>query len=225
MKHRLSQYFCPMLIDHFAVLGLEPSATPDEIKSAYRQLARQHHPDLNPHDFQTTDRFRAIQQAYEILSKPHLRAAYLEKRWYAQYRNERLRAQPLTLDGVLRECIELERFVASLDDYRMDRAGLHQHILQRIRDWQSVHFSIGEKQPIEQILQLLTRCAVKLELQQAETLQETLENWLRSNGCDHLLNDQWLIKKRRFDAWQKRMPLVMLLLTIILSLVIWMAGR
>ncbi len=214
-----------MLIDHFAVLGLDPSASPDEIKSAYRQLVRQHHPDVNQQDLKATDRFRSIQLAYETLSKPHLRAAYLEKRWYAQYRNESLRSKPLTLDGVLRECIELERFVASLDTYRMDRNGLHEHIRQRIQDWQTIQLDSSEQQTIEQILHLVTRCAANLEIRQAESIQDTLREWLRSNQCDELLNEQWLIKKRRFDTWQKRMPLIMLLVTIILSLVIWMAGR
>lgn len=214
-----------MLIDHFAVLGLSPSASGGEIKSAYRQLVRLHHPDINPHDAQAADRFRAIQLAYETLTKPSLRQSYLEKRWYAQYRNETLCSQPLSLDSILRECIELERFAASLDAYRMDRSGLYQFMLQRIREWQAIGMGKEDEQLTVQIIQLLTRSAAKLDIAQAESLHETIRGWLRTNQCADLIDEQWLIKKRQFDAWQQRMPYVVLLLTIALSLIIWLASR
>jgi molecular chaperone DnaJ len=62
--------------DYYEVLGLATSASGDEIKSAYRRLARQHHPDVNPGDSAAEARFKEINEAYEILSNPEKRQRY-----------------------------------------------------------------------------------------------------------------------------------------------------
>ena len=64
-----------MAADYYAVLGVRRDAGPDEIKKAYRRLARELHPDVNP-DPQTQDRFKEITQAYEVLSDPDKRQMY-----------------------------------------------------------------------------------------------------------------------------------------------------
>ncbi len=51
--------------DYYDVLGVERDATDDEIKRAYRRLARQHHPDANPGDPEAEVRFKEIAVAYE----------------------------------------------------------------------------------------------------------------------------------------------------------------
>jgi molecular chaperone DnaJ len=61
--------------DYYAVLGVRRDAANDEIKKAYRRLARELHPDVNP-DPQTQDRFKEITQAYEVLSDPEKRQMY-----------------------------------------------------------------------------------------------------------------------------------------------------
>lgn len=65
--------------DPYAVLGVPPGATAAEIRSAFRRLARQYHPDVNP-DPAAPERFRAIAAAYEVLSDPAQRAAYDARR-------------------------------------------------------------------------------------------------------------------------------------------------
>ncbi len=60
--------------DYYAMLGVTPDATLQEIKSAYRRLARLHHPDLNKEA--RDDLIKRLNQAYEILRDPQKRAAY-----------------------------------------------------------------------------------------------------------------------------------------------------
>src|ERR687893_2248040 len=57
-------------------LGLFRGATQDDIRRAYRLLVREHHPDTNPGDPSAEERFKEIQQAYEVLSNPEKRRGY-----------------------------------------------------------------------------------------------------------------------------------------------------
>ncbi|MDA1074938.1 MAG: molecular chaperone DnaJ [Proteobacteria bacterium] len=62
--------------DYYEVLGVDRSADPADIKKAYRRLAMKHHPDRNPDDAQSEDKFKEATQAYEILTDPEKRQAY-----------------------------------------------------------------------------------------------------------------------------------------------------
>jgi curved DNA-binding protein len=64
--------------DLYADLGVKRSATGEEIRSAYRKLARQHHPDLNPNDKRAEERFKRISLAYDVLSDEEKRRRYDE---------------------------------------------------------------------------------------------------------------------------------------------------
>ncbi|MCY4378842.1 MAG: DnaJ domain-containing protein, partial [Candidatus Dadabacteria bacterium] len=62
--------------DLYAVLGVPRNATQDQIKKAYRDLARKHHPDMNQGDKESEEKFKEIQHAYETLSDPEKKKSY-----------------------------------------------------------------------------------------------------------------------------------------------------
>src|SRR5712692_1982103 len=62
--------------DYYKTLGVPRSASEAEIKSAFRKLARKHHPDVNPNNKDAERRFKEINEAYQVISDPEKRKKY-----------------------------------------------------------------------------------------------------------------------------------------------------
>jgi len=62
--------------DYYGILGVSKTASPEEIKQAFRKLARKFHPDVNPNNKQAEARFKEVNEAYEVLSDPDKRKKY-----------------------------------------------------------------------------------------------------------------------------------------------------
>ena len=62
--------------DYYEVIGVPKTASEDEIKKAYRKLAKKYHPDLNPNNKEAEAKFKEVNEAYEVLSDPEKKAKY-----------------------------------------------------------------------------------------------------------------------------------------------------
>lgn len=82
-------------IDYYKILGLDKSATEADIKKAYRKLARKYHPDLNPNDQESHQKFQQLNEANEVLSDPDKRKKYDEygENWKHADQMEEMRRQ------------------------------------------------------------------------------------------------------------------------------------
>ena len=63
-------------IDYYKILGVDKSASQEDIRKAFKKLARKHHPDLNPNDPDAKRRFQEINEANEVLGDPEKRKKY-----------------------------------------------------------------------------------------------------------------------------------------------------
>src|SRR6478736_1581740 len=69
--------------DYYATLGVKKTATPEEIRKAFRKLARKYHPDVNPNDKKSEEKFKEISEANDVLSDPKKRKIYDQLGFYS----------------------------------------------------------------------------------------------------------------------------------------------
>ena len=111
----------------YTTLGVETNASPEEIRKAYRRLAMKYHPDKNNGDAVSALRFKDIHHAYQILSDPHRRSAYNQKRWFYKHAVTR-ETQPLTPYHFFTKTNELKRFLDKLHPAEINKKGLSLYI-------------------------------------------------------------------------------------------------
>ncbi len=116
------------LKDHYQILELHPTASQEEVRKAYRAQARKYHPDVNEGDAYAADRFRAVQEAYEILKEPVLRRQYDEQRWLHGMSTRARDKEVVTARWVLEESRKLNAHMVSVDTFRMSHKALYDYI-------------------------------------------------------------------------------------------------
>jgi curved DNA-binding protein CbpA len=212
--------------DYFALLELEASASVTDIKKAYRRLALQLHPDKAGNDPYAAARFTEIKEAYEVLTDPGKRDYYLQQRWYNQAAGIRRTEQTVTPATMILQALELERHVARLDEFRMDREGLKVYILDLLSDERLEKLkAFNDKESMQTFVRSVIRSSRHLETPQATAVVAQLR---KAFGEDPLLENEtadFLHHSRKKKNREKYTVILVLLLTLLLCLLIFFTGR
>jgi hypothetical protein len=111
--------------DFYAILGLTPMSTREEIRKQYRKLAKQYHPDTHPGDAYAAAMFQDVKEAYETLTQPARKEEWLRERWLRQATHQgQGETAPLTPFSLLEKVLRFERSVSRMDVFRMDHQGV-----------------------------------------------------------------------------------------------------
>jgi molecular chaperone DnaJ len=214
------------LKDYYSILELEPSASLVEIKKAYRKLALQFHPDKNNNDPYAAAQFTEIKEAYEVLTNPSKKEYYLQQRWYDQSIGKRKKQDVITPVTILLQSLELERYVSTLDVFRMDTEGLKQYILGLLSD--------STIEQLKKFNETETNRAIIVAILKAMSplpkgyTNDILTQLKKLSGNDEVSNhslENFAKKTAKKNRREKYSLIIIIAATIILCLLIYLAGR
>lgn len=214
------------LKDYYRILELEPSATQQEVKKAYRKLAQQYHPDKNQQDPCAAAQFTEIKEAYEVLSNPGKKEYYLQQRWYNRSSGKRKEQQVITPVNILKLVLEVDKYVSTLDVFRMDKQGLFQYINTQLDDTTIEKLiSFDDPEINHQIILFSLRTIKSLQAYQAETIANRLTKLAAGSP-----ESQECISQHIRAAWKKekqeRKELVsIIIITLLICLLIWLSVK
>lgn len=214
------------LKDYYAILEIEPSASATEIKKSFRRLAQQFHPDKNQGDPYASAQFSEIKEAYEVLTNPSKKEYYLQQRWYNQSIGKRKKQDAITPVTILKQALELERHVSTLDAFRMDKQGLEQYILEllsnesvnKLKQFEEPDIISKIVQTTLQTISVLPTICTKSVLQQLKLLAVTNEDATQQIQT-------FSVKSNKKLQQEKYSMLIIIGITIILCFLIFLAGR
>ena len=210
------------LTDHYKILGLHPSADINEIRKAYRRKAMEYHPDKNNGDPYALEHFNAAKEAYEVLTTPARKEKYLQQRWYFQSINKKQTQEIITPVTVLKQSLELERYVSMLDVHRMDKQGLQDYIMGILSNETIEKLNgFGDLKANREIILLMLKSCQPLPVKLLEPVFMQL-NKLRSDPETASAIQLQFKKSVRSYQWEKYRAAIVMLLVLLVCLLIYM---
>lgn len=212
--------------DYYSILKLEPSATLPEIKKAYRKLALQFHPDKNQYDPFTAVQFSEIKEAYEVLTNPTKKEYYLQQRWYDQSIGKRKKQDIIIPVTILKLALELEKYVSTLDIFRMDKEGLQQYMLEILSDSNIETLEkFNETETNKQIIIIILKAMSSLPQSYTVPVIVQLKKLAGEDESARVAVIAFTQKTAQKSRKEKYSLIIIIIVTLILCLLIWLAGR
>lgn len=214
------------LKDYYRILELPPSASPDEVKKAYRRLALQFHPDRNGNDPYAAARFTEVKEAYETMTNPVKKDQYLQQRWYAQSIGRPMAAGMVSPVTILQKMLELDKYTSTLDIHRMDREGLHQYINHVLSD-ENISKLNSFNDPVinTEIILSSLKSGRLLSLPFLKDLADRLRKIESFDLSAGKQIDNTVRNATQTEYWEKKRVWVVILIVVIISISIFLTSR
>src|SRR5215217_4707360 len=152
------------LKDYYRILGVPPSATTEDIRKSFRNLAMKYHPDRNPDSPFSAGHFIEIKEAYHVLSDEKRRYRYDEERWLLGMGSRSPSGGQLSAEWVRGEAAKLRKHMERIDTYRMNHEALQQYVLLLLSD---AHLAVMERSIlipdlVKDVLVAITRLKISM---------------------------------------------------------------
>jgi molecular chaperone DnaJ len=214
--------------DYYGILECSPMSTRDEIKRNYRRLAHLFHPDKNSGNAYAASRFHDIKEAYETLTQPSKKDAWLQERWLNQVLNKSVgETAPLTPYYILDKTLKLEKYLSTADEFRMDKFGMSKKLEDLLCDENiSCLQQFNDADINRTIIIHILSSAVTLPLILLNNVTKKL-NILAGDDIESRKNIHLFIKTLEQKNQKERytVPLILLATMIICLLIFWMGKQ
>ena len=214
------------LKDYYSILELPSHASADEVKKAYRRLAHLYHPDKKNSDPYAAVQFAAIKEAYETLSNPVQKEYYLQQRWYAQSIGKKIKQETITPVNILKQMIELDRYISKLDIHRMNQQGLFDYIQHILSDATiNTLNTFNEPDINNEILLITLKSGRMLPYRLIPPFTDRLKQLKINNQTTTKKIDQFIRHHKQMDYWEKSKVWIILLIVLLICIGIFFASR
>ena len=214
------------LKDYYAILEVETSATVQEIKKAYRRLALQLHPDKNNNDPWSAARFTEVKEAYEVLTNPARKEYYLQQRWYNQSAGRKKTQDVVNPVTVLKQALELERYVSTLDVFRMDKQGLQEYMLEILSDPTIEQLkNFNEPGMIRDTVSIMLKAMHPLPKVFHDPILMQLRKMAAGDNTALQMMNEFAARAAGKHRREKYSLILIISATVILCILIWLSGR
>jgi len=211
--------------DYYKILGVNPSASPAEIKKAYRALAFKYHPDKNPENSLAEAHFKEIQEAYSVISDSYKRGKYDDERWLMGMGSNTQYREAVTPAWLITICQQLNTSLATMDTHRMSQRALQAYILLILTDSHiGVLQEAADRSANDIIINELLNATEKLEVQY---LDEIMQRLLIVAGDDDALKQaiENVSRERKQRAIRDKLfPYIIILVTLALCIFMYLYG-
>lgn len=213
------------LKDYYTILQLPPSASLEDVKKAYRRLAQLYHPDKTGNDLYAAVQFAEIKEAYETLINPAKKELYLQQRWYAQSTGQRRKQQAQTPTNILKQLLELDKYVSRLDVHRLDKEGLNDY-LHSIFTAEAIEVlnTFNEEEVNKAIIHAALRSSKPLSYNDIKILSEKLLHIKTEEPVVQMIYQQ-IGYAKQVAQWNKYKPWLFLLIAILLCSLVFLLSR
>jgi len=215
-----------VLKDYYSILNIPVTATPNEIKQAYRKLVMIYHPDKNNNEPYSLQKFNEIKEAYEVLTNPRKKELYLQERWLSKASGKMKVDGLITPPNILLKSLELNKQIAFMDIYRMDHENIANRINQLINEdvIERLH-QCNEPDINETIIDCLLAAAKPISYQFSKTITQRLIQLAGSNAKKIQQIQSALDQKKKTERAAKYKLLFIFLLVLLICLLIFLTGK
>ena len=210
-----------LIKDYYRILNIKSSASPAEIKNAYRKLAMAYHPDRNPNDALAAAVFTDVAEAYKILSDEEARKQYNNERYLTADQEYRRPAE--TIETLIQRMTIINKQVKNADPFRLNKDALLYSVKQLFPDDIELLLQTNETL-LRQFFEMICNAAEHLSSHQTNQLIALLQPLYNKHAWLQQRLTGSLLQQRKEERWQKNKIVLAVALAIILCVIIFFAA-